>query len=116
MKMSDKNTQNKKQRNKKRFIYAHPIKDGWNDEGKLHIEMTYVLDTGNLISDVQKQLQTKTICVHNYNYEYADRIYERCIRARQKLKHDLEFQIRATGANNRNAEICAKQLMEKMRY
>ena len=104
-----------KPKQKKRFIYARPV-GGWNNEGNIYIEMTYVLDTGNLISDVQKKLQTKTICVHNDNYEYKQKIEERCIRARQKLKHDLESTIRATGANRLNAEITAKLLLERMIY
>lgn len=104
---------NKKQ--VKRFIYASPDYFGRvYEDGNFYIKLTYVLDTGNLISDVQKNLQTKTICVHDYEHE--DKIYERCIRARQKLQHDLESAIRATGANRFNAEITAKKLLEKMRY
>ena len=110
-------TDNRKN-NKKRFIYACPVVPGggFDNEGNLYLQMTYVLDSGNLISDVQKELQTKTVCIHNNNYEYKAKIYDRCIRARDKLKHDLESAIRATGANRFNAEITAKKLLEKMRY
>lgn len=115
--MADNRKNNKKQKNIKRFIFARPIDSyGFDDKGRLYMQMIYVLDTGNLISDVQKKLQTKTICIHNYNYEYEDKIYKRCIRARNKLQKDLEFQICATGAIQYNAEIIAKKLMKKMRY
>ena len=113
--MPNKKTQNKKPRNVKRFLYARPVYP-IKDDGKLYMEMIYLLDTGNLISDVQKKLCSKTVCISNYSCEYEEKIYERCIRARQKLKHDLEYQIYATGATRINAEICAKQLMAKMRY
>lgn len=114
--MPNKRINSKKPRKVKRFIYACPVAPGgFDDEGNLYMEMMYVLDTGNLITDVQKRLQSKTICIHNYNYEYEERIYERCVRARQKLKHDLESQIYATGANSFNAEVSARQLLEKMR-
>ena len=103
--------QPKKPRNIKRVINYHITPDFMCTEvpGKTHLTVTYIIDRGNLIQDIQKQT-SEIICVKNEQVQQKKAGY---LRSQAQIKHDLEYQLCKTGANRFNAEITAKKLFDQ---
>ena len=73
-------------------------------------KITYILDSGNLINDVRKKYTDLVSCKTLADSERKEAFMER---SRKKLIRDLEQKIRATGANELNAEIMARKLLNR---
>lgn len=103
--------QPKKPRNIKRVINYRITPDFMCTPvpGKTYLTVTYIMDRGNLIQDIQKQT-SEIICVKDDMLQAKKTRYAQ---SKQKIQHDLEMQIYATGANRFNAEITAKKLFEQ---
>lgn len=70
----------------------------------------YIVDHGNLISDIQA---VYTEYVSFPDYEAMNIQVQKYLQSRQRVKHDLEYQIYATGATRYNAEITAQKLFDQ---
>ena len=110
--MPNKRYKTNKIKNQKRVIdwMVLPVSHVFDYTKTLYnIHVIYIIDRGNLINDVRKKydelISVTDKPLDTYTNKYA--------KSRQKIKHDLESQIRATGANEMNAEICAKKLMQE---
>ena len=70
--------------------------------------ITYILDSGELINDVNKKYYETVIC---RNLKCAEKKEKTLRRSRDRLIRDLEQKIRATGATRFNAKKTARNLL-----
>lgn len=101
------NKKTKKVKNIKRVVgFSGPVLYTPNS---IKLCVKYIIDHGNLINDIQA-VHTEYVSFPDYDAIDAQR--QKYIQSKLKVKHDLEFQIYATGATRYNAEITAKKLMD----
>ena len=98
-------------KNKKTLLYfdLYP----WGQPGSKLFEITYIIDSGNLIQDVQHKY---TEIKHYDDWGMANAEMECIAKSREKIQHRLEFQIRKTGATAYNAKITAEKLLRRYNF
>ena len=83
----------------------------WYDKSaRYYLEVTYIIDHGNLIQDVHKKY-TEIICFKDF--DAREQRVAKCQESKKRVQKMLETQIRSTGANQLNAELCARKLLQK---
>lgn len=98
----------KKPRNVKRIVnFCGPVMCAPNT---VKLCVKYIVDHGNLISDIRA---VHTEVVSFPDYEAMNIQVQKYIQSRQRVKHDLEHQIYATGATRYNAEFTAQKLWDQ---
>lgn len=75
---------------------------------KCQMLVQYIIDRGNLIQDVKTRYNE---IVYFNNKETAEKYEQRYKKSKSKIRHDLEYQICATGATAYNAELTANKLL-----
>lgn len=76
-------------------------------------EITYIIDYGNLIQDVQ---QKHTEIVRYKDWDKADAARQRVGKSFAKVQSNLEFQLRRNGATDYTAKMTAKKLLQRYSY
>ena len=94
----------------KRLLYFDVCYDTYEKD---LFEITYIMDCGNLIQDVQ-QKHTEIVRYKDWNKAAIAR--QKIEKSFAKVQHNLEFQLRRTGATAYTAKMTAQKLLQRYSY
>lgn len=97
----------------KRLLYFDVFYAAGQPFEKDLFEITYIIDYGNLIQDVQ---QKHTEIVRYKDWNKADAARQRVGKSFAKVQRNLEFQLRRNGATEYTAKMTAKKLLQRYSY